>query len=257
MLSCKSEKLEDNTSGVILAIFAHADDDAVVGPALARYARTGSEVYLVIATDGSKGVRSHANIPAGAELAAVRKKEAICSAENLGIYPPIFLELEDGSLGAGNQLSKLQYLLDSVFAATRPDIVITWDPGGYYGHIDHRMVSNVTTILSQKEKYKDISQLLFFGVPDQRQKINIVLRTQLAKDLEYHKLPTRKDLLTYQIPFNNLDASKAKAAFECYKSQFTPEEMTDLFTLNTMDSLVYFRPAFPTTDMQIKHNLFQ
>ncbi len=40
---------------VILAVFAHPDDEAFVGPVLARYAREGVKVYLAIATKGEKG----------------------------------------------------------------------------------------------------------------------------------------------------------------------------------------------------------
>jgi GlcNAc-PI de-N-acetylase len=40
---------------VILAVFAHPDDEAFVGPVLARYARAGVKVYLAIATKGEKG----------------------------------------------------------------------------------------------------------------------------------------------------------------------------------------------------------
>src|SRR5437868_10287941 len=55
--------------GPVLAVFAHPDDERVVGPLLSRLAREGRETHLVIATDGSQGVRDFAQIPAGAELA--------------------------------------------------------------------------------------------------------------------------------------------------------------------------------------------
>ena len=63
----------------IVAVFAHPDDERVIGPLLSRLAREKRETHLVIATDGSKGVRDFARIPAGAELAAARAKEAACA----------------------------------------------------------------------------------------------------------------------------------------------------------------------------------
>ena len=63
----------------VVAVFAHPDDERVIGPLLSRLAREGRETHLVIATDGSKGVRDFAKIPAGAELAAARAKEASCA----------------------------------------------------------------------------------------------------------------------------------------------------------------------------------
>src|SRR5215831_13869479 len=68
----------------IVAIFAHPDDERVIGPLLSRLAREGRETHLVIATDGSKGVRDFAKIPAGPPLAAARAKEANCASTRLG-----------------------------------------------------------------------------------------------------------------------------------------------------------------------------
>ena len=39
----------------LVAVFAHGDDETPVGPILARSAREGEQVYLIIATDGAQG----------------------------------------------------------------------------------------------------------------------------------------------------------------------------------------------------------
>lgn len=56
----------------LVAVFAHPDDETHVAPMLARYAREGARVLLVIATDGRRGANRHAGIPAGDSLAKVR-----------------------------------------------------------------------------------------------------------------------------------------------------------------------------------------
>jgi LmbE family N-acetylglucosaminyl deacetylase len=68
----------------VFAVFAHPDDERIIGPLLSRLARQGRETHLVIATDGAKGVRDFARIHAGPELAAARVKEATCAASRLG-----------------------------------------------------------------------------------------------------------------------------------------------------------------------------
>src|SRR5215208_1728489 len=88
----------------ILAVFAHPDDERVVGPLLARLAREGRETHLVIATDGSQGVTDFARIPAGAELAAARTREATCAANRLGVRKLHQLGLPDGGLASFNVL---------------------------------------------------------------------------------------------------------------------------------------------------------
>src|SRR5213078_1770958 len=94
--------------GPVLAVFAHPDDERVVGPLLSRLAREGRETHLVIATDGSKGVRDFAHIPAGAQLAVARTKEAQCAANRLGVRQLHILGLPDGGLASFNVLAKLR-----------------------------------------------------------------------------------------------------------------------------------------------------
>ena len=100
---------------VIMAVFAHADDEMVISPLLARYAREGHTVYLVIATKGELGVTRHANIPKGDSLALRRIVEASCAGKALGISEPIHLGLGDGSLAKDFTAAPLQINIDSVF----------------------------------------------------------------------------------------------------------------------------------------------
>jgi GlcNAc-PI de-N-acetylase len=53
-----------DASGIrtLVILLAHADDETAAAPVLARYAREGVQVYMLIATDGSGGTR-HAGVP--------------------------------------------------------------------------------------------------------------------------------------------------------------------------------------------------
>src|SRR6185369_9156402 len=74
------------------------DDEGAAAPILARYAREGVQVHLIIATDGAQG-GAHTSIPRGPELARVRGEEARCAADALGIHVPIVLGFSDAQLG--------------------------------------------------------------------------------------------------------------------------------------------------------------
>src|SRR6059058_288562 len=102
-LSAKSQ-----TRRPILAVFAHPDDERVIGPLLSKLAREGRETQLVIATDGSQGIREFAHIPAGPQLAAARTKEATCAANRLGVGQLRILGLPDGGLASFEVLGKLR-----------------------------------------------------------------------------------------------------------------------------------------------------
>src|SRR5882757_7100328 len=114
----------------VLAVFAHPDDERVIGPLLSKLAREGRETHLVIATDGSKGVRDFAHIPAGAVLAAARTKEATCAAKRLGVGQLHLLGLPDGGLASFEALGKLRSALVSIIGSVNPAVIITYGPEG-------------------------------------------------------------------------------------------------------------------------------
>ena len=154
------KKSTDNKGRVILAIFAHPDDEATVGPVLAKYAAEGVSVYLATATDGRLGVNAHAGIPAGDSLAAVRKQELFCAAEKLGINPPIMfglhdqLKMKEGLGELNKQLDSLRRGVKKLFTELHPDVVLTWGASGWTGHHDHRLVGSVVTEVFESQKWE-------------------------------------------------------------------------------------------------------
>jgi LmbE family N-acetylglucosaminyl deacetylase len=73
----------------LVAVWAHADDEGPVAPILARYAREGVQVHVIIATDGAQGA-ANTSVPRGPEIAKLRVEEARCSAQALGMSFPTF-----------------------------------------------------------------------------------------------------------------------------------------------------------------------
>jgi LmbE family N-acetylglucosaminyl deacetylase len=206
---------------VLLAVFAHPDDEVFAGPTLTRYAREGVHVYLAIATKGEKGATDFAKIPAGEQLAAARRAEATCACKALGIEPPIFFNLSDGELGAiTSPLAKnIHAVADNVqklIEQLHPQVIITWGPDGGYGHADHRLVSNAVTQVVQSKK-SDI-KLYYPGVtPAQAKPLNAVWPAALP----FHT--TDPAYLSVSISYTPKDFENFKRAFECHKSQYTAE----------------------------------
>ena len=66
--------LAQGASRTLVAVFAHGDDEGAAAPILARYAREGVQVYVILATDGAQGA-AHTSIPRGQELARVGKDD--------------------------------------------------------------------------------------------------------------------------------------------------------------------------------------
>ena len=152
----------------LVAVFAHGDDEGAAAPILARYAREGAQVYLVIATDGAQG-GAHTSIPRGPELARVRSEEARCAADALGIHAPILLGFHDAQLGNYMEdplrLFQLTARVQAELQRLRPDAVITWGRDGATGHPDHRLVSSVVTQLVRAGAPEAPERLFYVSLP--------------------------------------------------------------------------------------------
>ncbi|CAN5520264.1 PIG-L family deacetylase [soil metagenome] len=208
----------------LVAVFAHPDDETLVGPALARYAREGIRVFLVIATDGRQGANAHARIPAGDSLAKVRANEARCSARALGIEPPILLGFPDAGLAdfapwPGKRLDTLATRIDSVLRALRPSVVLTWGPEGGYGHADHRLSGNVVTQIFQSGALPSTT-LFYAGFPESRTASAPPWYGQTI-----HSVSTA--LLTATVAYSSDDRQAAAKSVACHWSQATLEQQAE------------------------------
>jgi LmbE family N-acetylglucosaminyl deacetylase len=214
-------------AGTVVAVFAHPDDETIVAPALARLARDGARVHLVVAPDGRRGVSRHAGIPAGDSLATVRAGEARCSAATLGAQPPIMLGFEDAGLSVlspwpGEPLDRLAKRIEATLRELHPDVVLTWGAEGGYGHQDHRLVGDVVTQVFQAGA-AGTARLYYVGFTADR----IAGAPRWYGSRVY---PTAADLLTTRIAFDERDREAARRAIACHRSQATEAEMLESFT---------------------------
>src|SRR5262249_29172278 len=153
VLSTAGVAAQQSTSKMLAVVVAHADDEGAVAPMLARYAREGVHVELIIVSDGAEGAsqqglttRPDGTVP-GEALARQRAEEARCATQALGLPPPILLGFPDGKLGdyIGDRalISRVTERIADQLGHLRPDAVVTWGPDGGTGHPDHRIVSDI------------------------------------------------------------------------------------------------------------------
>jgi len=142
----------------LLAVHAHPDDESLfTGGTLARYVSEGIEVCLVTCTDGAQGnaVAGALTGPRGEEqqLADVRAKELRTACDILGVDDLRRLGFADSGNSqepnpdqrafvnqTGRAITELVDILDEV----RPDVVLTYNTRGLYGHRDHVQANRVT-----------------------------------------------------------------------------------------------------------------
>ena len=213
-------------SRTLLAVFAHPDDETIVGPLLAHYARQpGTRVHLISVTSGDQGVTPFAKIPAGEALAAARNKELACASEALGAQPPVLLGMPDGGLASVRVLADTTAKLEKALAEIRPDAIVTWGPDGGYGHPDHRLVSALVTQIVQAGG--TTRRLYYAGLPASR------MNSEDVRSLRFPApfAPVADELLNVRVPYTSEDAARAGKSLRCHASQFTPETMALIGTL--------------------------
>ena len=134
------------TSRRLLAILAHPDDESLgAGGTLARYAAEGVETHLVTATRGEAG-RYYGDRPRPGddEVGRVREAELRAAAAVLGVRDVRVLGHPDGGVDGVPVAGILPELVREI-RRVRPQVVVTFDPWGAYGHPDHVAVSQLAT----------------------------------------------------------------------------------------------------------------
>ena len=150
----------------IMFVHAHPDDETVgTGATMARYAAEGAHVSLVTCTLGEEG---EIHVPALSQLAAAeadqlggwRIHELDLACEALGVADHRFLGgaghyRDSGMMGLKENehprcfwqadVDDAAKLLLPAFDEVRPQVLVTYDTFGFYGHPDHIQAHRVAT----------------------------------------------------------------------------------------------------------------
>ena len=141
----------------LLAVFAHPDDEAFgTGGTLARYAAEGVTVKLVCATRGESGKITDPDIDSASDVAALREQELSDACQALGLEPPTFLDYHDSGRQERVRQNdpkalmnvpeeELERILLAIIEDFRPQVMVTFDPKGIYGHVDHLKIHRAAT----------------------------------------------------------------------------------------------------------------
>ena len=145
----------------LLLVHAHPDDESIgTGATMARYAAEGARVTLVTCTLGELGEiippsLAHlggGDLRAGARLGEYRIGELNAACAELGVTDHRFLGgpgrwRDSGMMGTeGNEdprcfwradLDEAADALLDVILEVRPQVLVTYDANGFYGHPDH------------------------------------------------------------------------------------------------------------------------
>jgi LmbE family N-acetylglucosaminyl deacetylase len=124
-----------------------------MGATLAQYASSGVKVYYVCSTRGEAGTVDPEFMQGYKTIADLRTAEMDCAAKVLGLSGVIYLGYRDSGM-TGSQdnqnpaslfmapVEQVASLMVKIMRELQPDVVITHDAGGGYGHPDHIATHN-------------------------------------------------------------------------------------------------------------------
>jgi LmbE family N-acetylglucosaminyl deacetylase len=142
-----------------MVVHAHPDDEVFsTGGILAKYAAAGDRVVVVYATNGEEGeMHDPARDPADTmtRLGEIRQQEAREACALLGVTDIVFLGYHDSGMRDSdankNPAAFMNVPLDQaagrlmdIMRETQPQVVVTYDEEGGYGHPDHVMTNRMT-----------------------------------------------------------------------------------------------------------------
>ncbi|MFA9406367.1 MAG: PIG-L family deacetylase [Anaerolineales bacterium] len=236
----------------MLVVFAHPDDEAfATGGTLAKYASAGVRTTLVCATRGEVGEISDPVLATPNTLPSVREQELLCSAETLGIEEVVFLGYRDsGMIGTPDNEHPDAFILANeeeviarlvgIMRQVKPQIVLTFEPNGGYGHPDHIAIHNHTVSAFHKAAQEDYGvelggawrsdRLIYTAIP---KSFFVDMRSRLQGLGEDTSDLDRFDETGFVWPDDQVDVEvdvsdvvdRKWSALQCHQTQFGPDNL--------------------------------
>ncbi|MGP8080305.1 MAG: PIG-L deacetylase family protein [Dehalococcoidales bacterium] len=143
-----------NQQRTMIFFGAHPDDETFgMGATIAQYVTSGVKVYYVCSTRGEAGTVDPEYLQGYKTIADLRTAEMECAAKVLGLAGVIYLGYRDsGMTGSPDNknpeslamapVAEVASLMVRIIRELKPDVIITHDAGGGYGHPDHIATHN-------------------------------------------------------------------------------------------------------------------
>jgi LmbE family N-acetylglucosaminyl deacetylase len=262
--------MSTNDRLTLMAVFAHPDDESFgSGGSLARYgADPDVRVVLVCATRGEAGEICDPKLATTERLGEVREKELRCACRSLGIENLFFLDYRDSGMAGTSENTDMRSLAMADFDEAvgkivahirreQPDVVVTFDETGGYGHPDHiavhyhtkaafeaaadasrypeQIAAGLEPHQAKKLYFTSIPQRFFRDMVAKMQELGIALPERYLNRLdEPFGLPD--DACTTDIDVQDFWDVK-QAAVQCHATQLNPDSIFALLPPEAMRDL--------------------
>jgi N-acetyl-1-D-myo-inositol-2-amino-2-deoxy-alpha-D-glucopyranoside deacetylase len=271
---------------------AHPDDETFgMGATLALYVLRGVKVYCVCSTRGEVGTVDPELMKGYATIGDLRWNELKCAAQVLGLADITCLGYRDSGMQGSEQnkhpdalamapIEEVAGRMVKIIRDLKPDVVITHDAGGDYGHPDHIAKHDATVktfyAASDPAQYPKAGPVfcpykLYFGVrPRRYTRLMVKLMALFGQDPHHFGRNRDMDItkimsLEYPLhavvrPTKQAREIRVKAA-ACHASQggSQPRRGPLLFRIIEMfrRQQDYFMREYPEPTPHLKRDLFE
>lgn len=151
-----------STTNAVLAVVAHADDEALgCGGTLGRYASEGRDVHVLILADGESS-RFLDGKPAIDALVDERDEAATRAGKILGCKSVNCIGLADNRMDRYELLEIVKHI-ETAISNVSPRTVLTHHVGDV--NVDHRVVHQAVLAATRPQTGNPVKELLFFEIP--------------------------------------------------------------------------------------------
>ena len=147
-----------------MCVLAHPDDESLgTGGILAKYSREGVHTFVVTATRGERGrFDDKGTSPGPAVVGQTREAELRAASRELGVREVSLLDYLDGELDQVDSAEASERIAGHI-RRVRPQVVVTFDPFGAYGHPDHIAISQLTAAaIARAAEMHRVSKFYYF-----------------------------------------------------------------------------------------------
>lgn len=175
-----------NRQKTLVFFGAHPDDESFgIGSTLAKYAASGVRAYYVCSTGGEIGTVAPEFMQGFNSVKELRAHEMECAAKILGLAGVYYLGYRDSGMpGSGDNkhpeamamapIDEISGKVVKIIREVRPDVVITHDSSGTYGHPDH--IATSKAVVKAFQAAGDPAQYPEAGTPFQPKKLYFGIR---------------------------------------------------------------------------------
>lgn len=189
----------------ILFIYPHPDDEVLtVGGLIAKMSNKNNvKTTLICLTKGENYTHNPSE-----SIKRIRSEELKISSKSLGVKDLINLDLGDGRLNINKEI--LEKELEDLVSKVKPDLIVTYEPSGLYGHPDHMITTKICMQIAQNHGVK----IMYSCIPDK-------LNNMAKMPVEMAKEDFRKKRISpnFAVSLNIRELMAKTKALYAHKSQ--------------------------------------